>query len=131
MRTFILVVFFSSLALSSPLADDDVAKEISCGDFDSTGLTEGRPVIRVEPAFGDKLRGDPVESCVVVIYGLREKAGTDGKALLVHSVKSVAWSQEVPRKARRAAERALKKWLFVSKTHKASEDSVYFSVFTF
>ena len=123
-----LVVFFlSSLALAA----DDESPPASCADFSVDALTEGKPVIRVEPAFGEQLRNDSTESCVIVIYGLKEKRGTEGHALLARRAKAVAWSEEVPRSARRAAERAMSKWLFFSRMHDASDERIYYSLFTF
>lgn len=131
MLKFLMIAVMSVLALSSSKTLADEHESAACADYDLSELAEARPVVRVEPAFGEELRGDGVESCIVVIFGLKEKSGTDGKALLVHRPKAVAWSDEVPRSARKAARRALDKWLFLSKTQPASNDPVYYYVFTF
>ena len=121
----------SILILSSSLAAASDTKEPVCGGFVPAGLTEGKPLIRVEPVVGPELREDGVDSCVVVTYGLKEKRGTDGAALLVYRPKAVAHSDDVTKKERKAAERALSKWLFLANTHDASKESIYFSVMTF
>ena len=92
------------------------------------GLTEGKPLIRVEPVVGTELREDGIDSCVVMAYGLKEKRGTDGAALLVHKPKAVAQSSDVTRKETRAAQSAMSKWLFLAKTHEASNEPIYYSI---
>lgn len=124
------VVFFVLLFASTVAVADEPAAA-GCADYDLSELTEARPVVRVEPTFGEELRTDSVESCLVVTFGLKAKRGTDGQALLVHRPKAVAWSDEVPRGARRAAQKAMAKWLFLAKTQPASDEPVYFYVFTF
>lgn len=116
------------LALSTSIAAETDAAATECGDFDGAGLIEGKPLIRVEPVVGSELREDNVDSCVVVAYGLKEKPGTDGAALLAYKPKAVAQSDDVTKSEKKAAERALSKWLFLAKTHDASKERVYFSV---
>ena len=120
-----MFAIFPSLA-----AETDIAKAL-CGDFNATGMVEGKPLIRVEPVVGSELREDGVDSCVVVTYGLKEKRGTDGAALLVYKPKAVAHSDDVTKREKRAAERALSKWLFLARTHDASKESMYYSVIIF
>lgn len=124
------VVLIVSLFGWAVTAGDEPAS-VGCANFDVSELTEARPAVRIEPAFGEELRADSVDSCIVVTFGLKAKRGTDGQALLVHRPKAVAWSDEVPRRARRAAQKAMAKWLFLAKTQPASEEPVYFYVFTF
>ena len=131
MFRFLVIFSLGVISLGPAVSAADEQGLPDCAGYDLTGLTEGRPVIRVEPMFGDNLRSDSVDSCIVVTFGLREKRGTNGEALLAHKPKSVAWSEEVPRSARKAAQRALTKWLFLAKTQPASDDPVYFYVFTF
>jgi len=113
------------------IAGDTSAEPPTCGGFDLTGLTEGKPLVRVEPVVGAELREDPVESCIVVAYGLKEKRGTDGAALLAYKPKAVAHSDDVTRKEKKAAERVMSKWLFLAKTHNASKEPVYYSVIVY
>jgi hypothetical protein len=108
---------------------DTAASE--CGGFEATGLIEGKPLIRVEPVVGQELREDGIDSCVVVTYGLKEKRGTDGAALLAYKPKAVAQSEGVTKKEKKAVERSLSKWLFLAKTHDASIESLYYSVIKF
>ncbi len=115
---------------TSSAAETDSAATV-CGGFDATLLTEGKPLIRVEPVVGAELREDDIDSCVVVTYGLEEKRGTDGAALLAHKPKAVAKSDDVTKKEMKAAERALSKWLFLAKTHDASKESIYYSLIIF
>ena len=118
----------SILAFSlSFAAESDIAAP-ACGGFVAAGLIEGKPLIRVEPVVGSELREGGIDSCVVVTYGLKEKRGTDGAALLVYKLKAVAQSDDVTKREKKAAERALSKWLFLAKTHDASKESIYFSV---
>jgi len=126
-----ILVFFVILFFGATVAVADEPASAGCADYDLSDLTEARPVVRVEPAFGEDLRTDSVDSCIVVTFGLKAKSGTDGQALLAHRPKAVAWSDDVPRRARRAAQKALAKWLFLAKTQPASDDPVYFYVFTF
>jgi hypothetical protein len=119
------------LAISTLIAAESDTAAPVCGEFDATGLIEGKPLIRVEPVVGSELREDGVDSCVVVTYGLKEKGGTDGAALLVYKPKAVAQSHDVTKKEKKAAERALSKWLFLAKTHDASKESRYYSVIIF
>lgn len=118
-------------AISLSFAADPEAAGTVCGDFNATGMIEGKPLIRVEPVVGPELREDGIDSCVVVTYGLKEKRGTDGAALLVHKPKAVAQSDDVTKKEKKATERALSKWLFLAKTHDASRESIYYSVIVF
>ena len=126
--------FFGAACLfafsTSFAAETDTAAPV-CGDFDATGLIEGKPLIRVEPVVGQELREDDIDSCVVVTYGLKEKRGTDGAALLVYKPKAVAQSDDVTKREKKAAERALSKWLFLAKTHDASKEPIFFSVIIF
>lgn len=126
---FILIawIFYSSASI----AGEDSTAGLTCGDFDAAGLTEGKPVIRVEPVVGAELREDAVESCIVVAYGLKEKRGSDGSALLAYRPKAVAQSVDVTKKEKAAAERALSKWLFLAKTHDASKEPIYYSVIVY
>jgi hypothetical protein len=103
----------------------------SCTEYDLSALTEALPVVRVEPVFGAQLRADGVDSCLVVVFGLKEKEGTSGEALLAHTPRSVAWSDEVPPAVRESAERAIEQWLFLAKTQPASDEAAYFIRFTF
>lgn len=119
------------LTLSASLAAGSDTEAPVCGGFVATGLTEGKPLVRVEPVVGQELREDGVDSCVVVIYGLKEKRGSDGAALLAYKPKAVAHSEDVTKNEKKAVERALSKWLFLAKTHDASKESIYFSVITF
>ena len=100
----------------------------TCGGFDPTGLTEGKPVVRVEPVVGADLREDGVDSCIVLVYGLKEKRGSEGAALVAYKPKAVSQSDGVGGKEMKAAERAMSKWLFLAKTHDASKKPVYYSV---
>ena len=118
----------SILAFSiSSASESDTAAPV-CGGFDAAGLIEGKPLVRVEPVVGSELREDGVDSCVVITYGLKEKRGTDGAALLVYKPKAVAQSDDVTKRETKAAEHALSKWLFLAKTHDASQEPIYFSV---
>lgn len=99
------------------LAAEANTAAIICGDFNATGLIEGKPLIRVEPVVDSEVCEDKIDSCVVVTYGLKEKPGTGGAALLVYKPKAVAQSDDVTKKEQKAAERALSKWLFLAKTH--------------
>ena len=119
------------LSSSASMAGEDSTEVPICGDFDTSGLTEGKLIIRVEPVVGAGLREDTVDSCIVVTYGLKEKRGTDGAALLAHKPKAVAQSEDVTNKEKRAAERALSQWLFLAKTHDASKEPVYYSVMNY
>lgn len=107
MRTIVLATTLGILLLGSSPILANTPEPVECGDFDSAGLVQAQPVIRVEPAFGDDLRSDSVNSCIVVTFGMKEKRGTDGKGLLAYKPKSVAWSEDVPDSARKSAERAL------------------------
>lgn len=120
-----LFAFSTSLA-----AETDTATAV-CAGFDASALTEGKPLIRAEPVVGSELREDNIESCVVVTYGLKEKQGTDGAALLVSRPKAVAQSDDVTRKEIKAVKRALSKWLFLAKTHEASKEPIYYSVIVY
>jgi hypothetical protein len=118
----------SILAFSTSFATEPDTATPLCGNFDAEGLIEGKPLIRVEPTVGSELREDGIDSCIVVTYGLKEKRGTDGAALLVYKPKAVAQSDDVTKREKKAAERALSKWLFLAKTHDVSKESMYFSV---
>jgi len=113
---------------AASVGGENSAAALTCGGFDNAALTEGKPVIRVEPVVGAELREDAVESCIVVAYGLKEKRGTNGDALLAYKPKAVAQSDDVTKKEKAAAERALSKWLFLAKTHDASKEPIYYSV---
>lgn len=119
------------LAFSTSFAAETDIAATGCGGFDATGLVKGRPVIRVEPVVGSEFREDDKDSCVVVTYGLKAKRGTDGTALLVYKPKAVAQSDDVTKKEKKAAERALSKWLFLAKTHDASKEPIYYSVIVY
>jgi hypothetical protein len=131
MNRKLLIITVWLLSSSTSVAGEDSAEGPTCGDFDKSGLTEGRPLIRVEPVVGAGLREDTVDSCIVVTYGLKEKRGTDGAALLAYKPKAVAQSDDVTKKEKRAAERALSKWLFLAKMHDASKAPVYYSVINY
>jgi hypothetical protein len=119
------------LYCSTSFAEESSFAASTCGGFSLTGLTEGKPLIRVEPVVGSELREDEVDSCIVVAYGLKEKRGTDGAALLVYKPKAIAQSDDVTKKEVKAAERATSKWLFLAKTHDASKEPIYYSVITY
>lgn len=129
-RNFFLHATWLFAVSTSIGAETDTAAPV-CGDFDATGLVEGKPLIRVEPVVGAELREDDIDSCVIVTYGLKEKRGTDGAALLAYRPKAVAQSGDVTKKEAKAAERALSKWLFLAKTHDASRESIYYSMIVF
>lgn len=131
MRKYLMIAVLTVPVFSSTAAVGEERAAGVCAGYDISELTEAKPVVRVEPAFGDELREDSVDSCIVVTFGLKAKRGTNGQALLAHKPKAVAWSDEVPRSARRAAQRALEKWLFLAKTQPASDDPAYYYVFTF
>lgn len=131
MNRILLVTIACMFYCSTSLAEEESAAAIACGGFDSTGLIEGKPLIRVEPVVGPELREDMLDSCVIVVYGLKEKRGTDGAALLAYRPKAVAHSNDVTRKEKKAAERAMSKWLFLAKTHEASKEPVYYSVIVY
>ncbi len=120
-----LLVFSTSFA-----AEIDTAASL-CGDFEAKGLIEGKPLIRVEPVVRSELREDDIDSCVVLTYGLKEKRGTDGAALLVYKPKAVAQSDDVTKREKKAAERVMSKWLFLAKTHETSKEPVYYSVIVY
>jgi len=119
------------LYCSTPFAEENSAAAPTCGGFDLTGLTEGKPVIRVEPLVGAELREDAVDSCIVVAYGLKEKRGTDGAALLAYKPRVIAQSDDVTKKEMKAAESAMSRWLFLAKTNDASQEPIYYSVITY
>jgi len=119
------------LYCSISFAEESSAAAPTCGGFDLTGFTEGKPLIRVEPVVGAELREDAVDSCIVVAYGLKEKRGTDGAALLAYKPKAIAKSDDVTKKELKAAERAMSKWLFLAKAHDASKEPIYYSVITY
>ena len=81
-----------------------------------------------DPILGAKLWDDGVDSCVVVIYGLKEKFGSGAGALLAYRPKVIAFSNGVSREARKAIEYSLSKWRFLAKTQNASKDQIYYSV---
>lgn len=128
MNRKLLVVAAWLLYSPTSFAEENSASAPACGGFDLTGLTEGKPVIRVEPVVGPELREDALDSCIVVAYGLKEKRGTDGAALLAYKPKAIAQSEDVTKKEKNAAERAMSKWLFLAKTHDASKEPIYYSV---
>ena len=129
-KRFLVVVAWLLFSSTSFAAENSSAAS-TCGGFDVTGLTEGKPLIRVEPIVGSELREDLVDSCIVVAYGLKEKRGTDGAALLAYKPRAVAQSDDVTKKEMKAAERAITKWLFLAKTHDASKEAIYYSVITY
>ena len=131
MNRSLIAVVTCLLCSYASMAEEDSDVMNTCGGFDATGLTEGRPVIRVEPVVGAERRDDAIESCVVVAYGLKEKRGSDGAALLAYKPKAVAQGDDVTRKEKKAAGRAVSKWLFLAKAHEASEDPIYYSVIVF
>ena len=128
-KLFVVAVFL--FYASAGIAEDNSAESPACGGFDSTGLTEGKPIVRVEPVVGTELREDAVESCIVVAYGLKEKRGADGAVLLAYKPKAVAQSDDATEKEEKAVERAIAKWLFLARTHDASKDPVYYSVIVY
>lgn len=128
MKWKLFVITAWLLFSSASIAGEDSAVAPICGGFDASGLAVGKPLIRVEPVVGAELREDAVDSCIVVAYGLKEKRGTDGAALLAYKPKAVAQSDDVTNKEKKAAERALSKWLFLAKMHNASKEPVYYSV---
>ena len=50
------------------------------------------------------------------------------RALLAYKPKAVAQSDDVTKKEKAAAQRALSKWLFLAKMHNASKEPIYYSV---
>lgn len=131
MNRNLFIIVTSVFAFSTSLAAETETATIACAGFDASGLTEGKPLIRVEPVVGSELREDNIESCVVVTYGLKEKRGTDGGALLVSKPKAVAQSDDVTKREIKAVKRALSKWLFLAKTHEASKEPIYYSVIVY
>ena len=127
----LIVVAAWLLYCSTSFAEESSSAASTCGGLDLTGLTEGKPLIRVAPVVGSELREDEVDSCIVVAYGLKAKRGTDGAALLAYKPKAIAQSDDVTKKEVKAAERAMSKWLFLAKTHDASKEPIYYSVINY
>ena len=124
----LLVVTACLIGCSAAFAKEASTAATVCDGFDPAGLVEGKPLIRVEPSVGTELREDEIDSCLVLAYGLKEKRGTDGAALLVHKPRVVAQSDDATKKEIKAAQRAMSKWLFLTKTHDASKEPIYYSV---
>jgi len=127
MKTQVLLIllgmFLSSVAGSEMTQTGDTG----CNGFDIEGLTLARPIVKVIPP--DDENG--VESCVIAIFALKEKRGSEGQAAAPYKVKIVASSDDVDKVTKDWVKRGIKKWTFMTRTQAPSKDRKYYYVFTF
>jgi len=63
----ICLIFIFAASCSAVVADDTTVSTV-CGDFNSVGLTEGKPIVMVSFDLSEELAQTLVEPCVVVTY---------------------------------------------------------------
>ncbi|WP_339068193.1 hypothetical protein [Teredinibacter turnerae] len=87
------------------------------------GATEGKPIIKVSPMIkGGVNDGD----CALVSFTLVEKSGSDGRGLVLKSIKVVFASNK---QLAEAVEKAVSKWLYLSNSHQSGENMHYSYVY--
>ena len=125
-----LLLFFVGVLIPAAFAEGQVLPE-PCSSFDTAGLTLAEPGILVQPEISADLLDDSTDSCVVVLFALKALPNTEGHVLVPSRAKSMAWSEDVPRSARKATEQVIKKWRFFSGYASATKERAYYYIFRF
>lgn len=99
--------------------------------FDGEDILEGQPLVSVAPVYPSRALRKEIEGCVVLGYALEVRANALEGGLYPHNVVVLSASEEQSRAFEKAARKALSNWLFLARTHEASDDVKYFSVFPF
>ena len=100
---------------------------LACDGFDTSEYVLPEPVIQVTPPDNE----DGIESCVVVIFDLAEKEGTDGHALLAENANAVYSTPDVDSQSAEWMADAVEKFLFFSRRHEGWRETTYYWVFRY
>ncbi|WP_045858673.1 hypothetical protein [Teredinibacter purpureus] len=83
------------------------------------GTETGNPLVKVSPKVSGSI---PSGSCALVSFMLKEKPGTEGKALVPTSIEV---EKSTNKKLAKAVKTAVSKWLYLSKSHNATTKYYY------